>query len=420
MYTTIEDVQLVPAVELNRRGGLPRLATRLRSGEGIHLGFLGGSITLGEGYRPRLTAWMQEKWLNCQIFHTNAGIGGTGSILGAFRVGDNLLSHPHKPDVVLVEFAVNDHGGTTPQQCADSFEGIIRQIIRQAPGADICLLYTVSPPIREKLQEGKCSWTNSIMEKIADHYGLPSINFGPEVLRREQAGELAYQAAWKSAEEAAARAQGQAIFSFDSVHPTLGEGHLLYMDVLKRSLEPLLEVNESVGERTLPPALYPDNWENACMKPLSRIERIGDWKRLRLADDGLRHPSEIYLPELWKAETPGAALRFRFSGSVLGIFGCVGPKSCQLRLTVDGIERQPLVMFDSYCTHSRGWRVHYALTPENFGCGGHEAVLKIDSRQPDKTAILAQKNITIDNPADYDGTICYLGAILACGDVKQP
>ena len=36
----------------------------------------------------------------------NAGLGGTGSLSGAFRVQRDLLQA--EPDVVIVEFAVND------------------------------------------------------------------------------------------------------------------------------------------------------------------------------------------------------------------------------------------------------------------------------------------------------------------------
>ncbi len=57
----------------------------------------------------------------------NAAIGGTGSDLGVYRLKQDVLDH--KPDLMFVEFAVND-GATEPEQIYRSMEGIVRQTWR--------------------------------------------------------------------------------------------------------------------------------------------------------------------------------------------------------------------------------------------------------------------------------------------------
>jgi hypothetical protein len=64
-----------------------------------------------------------------------AAIGGTGSYFWAYRLKNHLLNY--EPDLVFVEFAVNDHSKTS-QQVKESVEGIVRQIWKANRKTDIC------------------------------------------------------------------------------------------------------------------------------------------------------------------------------------------------------------------------------------------------------------------------------------------
>jgi lysophospholipase L1-like esterase len=52
-----------------------------------------------------------------------AGLPGTGSNLGACRLERDVLRH--RPDLLFVEFAVNDTG-SPPERIERSMEGIVR------------------------------------------------------------------------------------------------------------------------------------------------------------------------------------------------------------------------------------------------------------------------------------------------------
>ena len=67
-----------------------------------------------------------------------AAIGGTGSDLGVYRVQQDALRH--KPDLLFVEFAVND-GSADPVKIQKSMEGIVRQAWTSNPEMDILFVY---------------------------------------------------------------------------------------------------------------------------------------------------------------------------------------------------------------------------------------------------------------------------------------
>src|SRR6202035_2996162 len=106
------------------------------------IGYFGGSITAGAGasdasktsWRALTTAWFKAHFPDAAITEVNAAIGGTGSDLGVFRCQDDLLSK--HPDLVFVEFAVNDGGGAE-LRIKRCMEGIVRQIWKANPNADI-------------------------------------------------------------------------------------------------------------------------------------------------------------------------------------------------------------------------------------------------------------------------------------------
>ncbi len=94
--------------------------------------------------------------------------------------GSSRTSSTTSPTCCLVEFAVND-GGAPPQQIYRTMEGIVRQTWKTLPDCDICYVYTLVAGMAATLQDGKFPRAASAMEKIADHYGIPSIHLGLEV-----------------------------------------------------------------------------------------------------------------------------------------------------------------------------------------------------------------------------------------------
>lgn len=101
----------------------------------MKIAFLGGSITQAPGYRVQFEKWFKRSYPEVPLSTINAGIGGTGSDLGVARVDEKVLSE--NPDLVFVEFAVND-AQTDSLQIVRSMEGIVRKIQKHSKQIDIC------------------------------------------------------------------------------------------------------------------------------------------------------------------------------------------------------------------------------------------------------------------------------------------
>ncbi len=92
-----------PAVPVRTLG---RVFTKLKAGRPVTIAYFGGSITAAPGYRVQVTKWFRDQFPNAEVREVNAAIGGTGSDLGVFRCGVDVAAHD--PDLVFVEFNIND------------------------------------------------------------------------------------------------------------------------------------------------------------------------------------------------------------------------------------------------------------------------------------------------------------------------
>ncbi len=178
-----EPDRLRDAVEFTPRQGLPNFFAKLAAGGDVRVAYLGGSITAQPGWRPKTLTWFQQQYPKAKVSEINAAIGGTGSMLGVFRLQHDVLQH--KPDLLFVEFAVND-SGTPPPSILQTMEGIVRQTWLANPRTDICFVYTLTQQMLGDLQGGKFPRAASTMEQVADHYGIPSIHMGVEVAQTRE------------------------------------------------------------------------------------------------------------------------------------------------------------------------------------------------------------------------------------------
>lgn len=141
-----EDYKIIIEKSLFHKGNNARIKKALakaRNGEPTTVAFIGGSITQGAGAVPINTACYAYKTFEgfCKIAgrgtdeniqYIKAGVGGTPSEYGMLRYDRDIIEecNGEGPDIVVVEFAVNDEGDETKGECFDS---IIRKIY-EGPG----------------------------------------------------------------------------------------------------------------------------------------------------------------------------------------------------------------------------------------------------------------------------------------------
>jgi len=412
------------AVEFTARGGLPNFFAKAEKGGPVKIAYLGGSITAQNGWRVQSRAWLQKQFPQAQISEINAAIGGTGSDLGVFRVGADALKG--RPDLLFVEFAVND-AGATPDRIRKAMEGIVRKTWRELPRTDICFVYTVTARDTPGVAAGKMSRSASVMEEVADRYGIPSIHFGIEVARLEKEGKLVMKSSDApmtrvSGDELNAQpkmpvdAQGRILFSKDGVHPYPETGHVLYTQALERSFGKM-RATGTPGAHILGAPLAVDNWESAREVMIDQgVVAGGPAAKLDPKTDAVARAFAGRLPVLWRLE-PGASLHFRFKGMKVSIYDLLGPDGATLEVTVDGKSRK-LAWFDGYCTYRRLGTLGVA---DNLPDAVHEVTVTVLPEKPDKRKILFDRNRADfeKSPEKYAPTVWYAGAILLLGEVVK-
>jgi lysophospholipase L1-like esterase len=372
-----------PALHVRR--GLPNLKARAAAGEELCVAYLGGSITAAEGWRPLFTAHLRAQFPKLNVTEIAAGLPGTGSDLGVCRLGPDVLRH--RPDLVFVEFAVND-ASTPPEQIERSIEGIVRQVWRTHPEADLCFVYTLSTPGLPDLVAGNFPPAARAMERIADRYGIPSLHFGVEIARRVADGSLSFHAP----------ADDGRTFSLDGVHPT-ATGHRIYFTALEQALPGLL-ANATARPAEFPPPLQPDNWEGAALREINETMRRGDWAPVTSDDANLRGATKSLLPPTWRTAQPGAAIEFEFTGHTVGLLGIAAPDSGEFHITVD--DRPPVIatFFDSYVSptfcRQRPW-----FYPERLPAGTHRVRVELLGTMLPKADIKAKAGRPMADPQPY-------------------
>ncbi|MDR3403433.1 MAG: SGNH/GDSL hydrolase family protein [Chthoniobacter sp.] len=410
------DFPLAPAEEVHARGGLPNFLKKANTpGAEIKIAYFGGSITAQAGWRPKTLAYFQKTYPGAKFSEINAAIGGTGSDLGVFRLKQDVLDK--KPDLMFVEFATND-GGAPPEQIFQCMEGIVRQTWRALPDCDICFVYTLTEAAIAPMLEGKYPRSASAMEKIAEHYGIPSIHMGMEVTKLAKEGKLIWKAPLPKTDEEKAAVAGKFVFAPDGVHPHPETGHELYLQAIVRSLEPIKAASPSPAPHVLKAPFIASNFENAKLVLLSKdtVTFSPGFAWLDPQSDAFGKRWAERLTTLYKATKPGETMTFKFKGTRAAIYDLVGPDCGQAIVTLDDQPPRIVPRFDAYCTYHRlATLVIGTDLPDTV----HTVKIEIHPDQPDKVAILAKNKNVMDKPERFDGTAIYPGAILLVGDIVK-
>ncbi len=131
---------------------LKQVLRRMRAGDEVTIAFLGGSITQGAGAVPTQKSCYARRTFEelCRrygadggknLHYIKAGVGGTPSELGMIRYERDITRDGTvAPDLVVVEFAVNDASDETEGVC---YESLIRKIWRQPNRPAVIMLFSV-------------------------------------------------------------------------------------------------------------------------------------------------------------------------------------------------------------------------------------------------------------------------------------
>ena len=141
----------------------------------LNIVFIGGSLTQGgtDNWEKMICDYYRQKYPQATVNATNAGVGGTGSADGATRYAKDVLAY--NPDVVFIEFAINDNG-RNEMDAKVYLEAMIRQSTAAAKIPVIMGLYC--PFGGDKDTSTYTSWSKQVQwkQEVHDYYGIPTVN----------------------------------------------------------------------------------------------------------------------------------------------------------------------------------------------------------------------------------------------------
>jgi hypothetical protein len=296
------------------RAGLGDLPDRMCAGR-CTVAYLGASVTVQrDGYRPRLHDLLRDATGHDHrsVF---AGTGAMGSITGVFLMDELVLAH--RPDVCFVEYTTSDAASTTPlEYLGPALEGIVCKL-RDAR-CEACFLHLYRRD--HELATGQVVET---YERVADHYGVPSINGAACVRDLIRDGVATESEVLR-----------------DVVHTT-AIGSELTAEAVSRGVARVFDARSRPVVRPAP--LFGESFERTRIVPATReLVRAGagySTGRFRL-----QYP---YL-ELGAA----GELRFTPDGDLAGLLVIVGPQSGYIEVeTAGGIVEH--LLWDEQCSYER-------------------------------------------------------------------
>lgn len=331
---------------------------RLKHDKKLTIGYFGGSITEGAGastpdkcWRSLITAWFREKYPEAEITPIQAAIGGTGSMLGIFRIERDLLSK--QPDLVFIEFSVNDGLGNYDEIMANS-ETLVRKIYASNPFAEIIYVHTTTMSISDHIAAGGDYTARSAHAAVMRRYGIPQIDVG-EILRNKV---ISTGGDWKT-------------LTRDNVHPN-DEGYAIYTAAIEKLLEKELDGEGELREVELPPriSLLSDRTGAGFV---DSFDIDSDWTRVEKSMCG-RYDHYI--------ESESGGLELKFTGRRVGIYCMFAKDSGDVIVTLDGAETT-YSTWDKYC--KRFNRAGTVIFGGELEYGEHVLKLRVSDKKNDES-----------------------------------
>ena len=318
---------------------LRRVMARAARGEGLTLGFLGGSITQGSlaGSPETCCAWLVYDWWRrtfpkSRFHYVNAGIGGTTSHYGAARAVTDLLMY--QPDFVLIDFSVNDEPDAFFQE---TYEGVVRRVLGWPSRPAVLLWNNVCYDTGKTAQD----WHNA----VGDWYGLPHVSIRDTLYREMCAGRYAC-----------------AELSPDGLHPN-DRGHALVAGEIIRFLEQVRAADGPAApagpDAPLPPPLTANAYEAARRLTIREAspELHGFYADAR---EKLGHLDAF--KNGWVGRHAGDSIRFVVDASCIAVQyrRTVCRPALRAQLVLDGDEAHPVLLDGNF---DEDWGDCQALTP---------------------------------------------------------
>jgi len=306
---------------------------RAEAGEPIIIGAIGGSITYGSSalanysYTSLVLKWWKKKFPQSKIKLVNAGISGTGSMIGVHRASMDLLDK--KPDFVMMDFAVND---TDDELVNEAYENLTRDILNSEKHPALMLLFMCT--------DGGYNFQEQ-ESLIGNHYNLPMVSYKDAVWPDIQKKELR----WED-------------ISPDFIHPN-DKGHHILADLIISRLETWYrQINSDVKiDTALPKPRTKARFINASYLTNKTLQ-VSDLGGFQATDN-----AHWQLKQGWKAVEKNKPMKFEVTAKNITLVynKTIDKKGATVKVCVDAKKEFKLESKSSYA-----WE---AITAEQVALG---------------------------------------------------
>lgn len=357
-YVSEEEMALADCFKGSKEEALAKVMKKASQKEEVTIAVIGGSITQGtisagnsdvavadaRCYADIFFSWWKENFPETEFTFINAGIGATDSYLGVHRVNEDVLKN--EPDIVLIEFAVND--ANTPFY-KKTYDNLVRIIAGSETDPAVLLLFMAQT-------NGASAQENQ--SGIGFQYSLPMISYGNVMKEMLETGKYA-----------------EKDLSGDTVHPS-ALGHAITGEIIWKYLNSIYEDMDLYEE---PEAWAKDAVTRECYTNAAILDA------LTLVPDSIDGFSEKKImdafPNGWSCEGEDGEIEFTLSFANLGVlyYRQTDGNGAQYEVYVDG---EPAAVLDADFTD--GWG-DYAEAQECFTSDTakeHKVVIK---RKEDST-----------------------------------
>lgn len=285
---------------------------KAKSGKKITVAFIGGSITEGTGadknncYSALVANWFRKTFKSADINYVNAGIGTAGSLFGVHRVDNDVISH--NPDVVFVDFAVNDKGKNTELENA-TFDALIQKLYNSSS----------KPAVISVAMATKSGWNSEKNENlICREYEIPMLSFSKYIHTTINSGKYLWSDVF-----------------VDDVHPNR-VGHIIISEFVIYHMEKVLGEIDKEDSSAADTVKEPYTVESARFTTAKRLNPVSI---VTLSNSGFSAVnSEFqYTSGYWETATQNAEISFSVKTKTLTLFYAKLPSDGgRFQLYIDG------------------------------------------------------------------------------------
>jgi sialidase-1 len=345
---------------VKRNGSLNNTLFRIQSEKEATVAFLGGSITFNEGWRNKVTGYLQEMYPDTKFTFIAAGIPSLGSLPHAFRVQKDVLDMG-RIDLLFVESAVNDHANSTPPLIQrKALEGIIRNVITRNPYTNIVMMAFADEDKLKDYEEGRVPGEVNNHAVLSSYYKLPFIDLAHEVHQRITSGEFT----WK--------------YDFKDLHPS-PFGQEIYFQSIRQLLWSSMAGKKpaTLEAAVLPAPLEKFNYAKGKYLDIQKAVRkqnFGIDSSWQPKDNAGTRPGFVKVPVL-AGEQAGASFALSFRGRAIGIAVVAGPDAGIINYRIDGKAAKSIDLFTQWSGSLHlPW---YLVLGDELSAGKHELELTV-------------------------------------------